>query len=90
MKASLMDAVKNNKQMLEYDTCLSINNGQSIWMRMTVTIIKTQEKVEISIVYTQIDDIMHEKETLYQLKEERKRNFEWLMSEYEGNVQIIF
>lgn len=88
MKASLMDAVKNNKQMLEYDTCLSINNGQSIWMRMTVTIIKTQEKVEISIVYTQIDDIMHEKETLYQLKEERKRNFEWLMSEYEGNVYL--
>ena len=82
IKKQIFDAYQKNQQSLECDVLIPTYDEKTIYVRMTITIQYYQgNKTVLYIMYTDINHLM--------LKiEERTNNFEWMMSEYTGNVYI--
>lgn len=81
-------AWEQGKNHAVMDIQFPINDGKKIWVRMSGTITKQDYGVIVNFSYTNIEDIMQQQKELCEITNERSDNFEWLMSEFNGNVYI--
>lgn len=88
IKNYFYDTYENKKTELEYDIKMPIKTGEFIWFRMKGTIIKGKQSDIIYIIYSNINDLMLKQEKLTSNYKEKLDNFEWMMSEYTGNIYI--
>ncbi len=90
MKNHFLEAYHHGKKSIEYHICISVNHGDPIWVIMTGILIesKENEKAIVYILYSNINELKIKQDKLYEMEKESTKNFEWLMSEYAGNVYI--
>lgn len=88
IKQVFHNTLKMEETKFEYDIKMPIKSGGFIWLRMKGTIDKNNQTDIVYIVYSNINDLMLEQEKLKNIYEERVNNFEWIMSEYTGNIYI--
>lgn len=84
------DAYSRGSKHAEYEICIPVNQGKSIWMRMTGNFVKAggADSVQVYIMYTDIHNLKLEQDALIKKAEERAQNFQWMLDEYAGNVYI--
>ncbi|EML9212676.1 diguanylate cyclase [Clostridioides difficile] len=90
MKNHFLEAYHHGKKSIEYQICISANNGDPVWVIMTGILIESQdnEKSMVYILYSKINELKIKQEELSDMEKESTENFKWMMSEYAGNVYI--
>ncbi|HBF0380753.1 TPA: diguanylate cyclase [Clostridioides difficile] len=90
MKNHFLEAYHHGEKNIEYQICISANNGDPVWVIMTGILIESQdnEKSMVYILYSKINELKIKQEELSDMEKESKENFKWMMSEYAGNVYI--
>lgn len=90
MRDYFFDVYHNGKKSGEHKTCIPINYGSNLWVIMNGILIESQEheKAIIYILYSNINELKIKQDELCEKEKESKENFEWMMSEYAGNVYI--
>lgn len=90
MKNHFLDAYHHGEKSIEYQICISANNGDPVWVIMTGILIESQdnEKSMVYILYSKINELKIKQEELSDMEKESTENFKWMMSEYAGNVYI--
>lgn len=90
MKNHFLEAYHHGEKSIEYQICISANNGDPVWVIMTGILIESQdnEKSMVYILYSKINELKIKQEELSDMEKESTENFKWMMSEYAGNVYI--
>ncbi|HBH1337989.1 TPA: diguanylate cyclase [Clostridioides difficile] len=90
MKNHFLEAYHHGEKSIEYQICISANNGYPVWVIMTGILIESQdnEKSMVYILYSKINELKIKQEELSDMEKESTENFKWMMSEYAGNVYI--
>ncbi|HBG5344306.1 TPA: diguanylate cyclase [Clostridioides difficile] len=90
MKNHFLEAYHHGENSIEYQICISSNNVDPVWVIMTGILIESQEneKAIVYILYSKINELEIKQEELSEMEKESTENFEWMMSEYAGNVYI--
>ncbi|HBH0305633.1 TPA: diguanylate cyclase [Clostridioides difficile] len=90
MKNHFLEAYHHGEKSIEYQICISANNGAPVWVIMTGILIESQdnEKSMVYILYSKINELKIKQEELSDMEKESTENFKWMMSEYAGNVYI--
>ncbi|HFL2567805.1 TPA: diguanylate cyclase [Clostridioides difficile] len=90
MKNHFLEAYHHGEKSIEYQICISANNGEPVWVIMTGILIESQdnEKSMVYILYSKINELKIKQEELSDMEKESTENFKWMMSEYAGNVYI--
>ena len=90
MKNHFLEACHHGEKSIEYQICISANNGDPVWVIMTGILIESQdnEKSMVYILYSKINELKIKQEELSDMEKESTENFKWMMSEYAGNVYI--
>lgn len=85
-----LEAYHHGEKSIEYQICISANNGDPVWVIMTGILIESQdnEKSMVYILYSKINELKIKQEELSDMEKESTENFKWMMSEYAGNVYI--
>ena len=90
MKNHFLEAYHHGEKSIEYQICISANNGDPVWVIITGILIESQdnEKSMVYILYSKINELKIKQEELSDMEKESTENFKWMMSEYAGNVYI--
>ncbi|EGT4966433.1 TPA: diguanylate cyclase [Clostridioides difficile] len=90
MKNHFLEAYHHGEKSIEYQICISANNGDPVWVIMTGILIESQDnqKSMVYILYSKINELKIKQEELSDMEKESTENFKWMMSEYAGNVYI--
>ncbi|MCC0629701.1 MULTISPECIES: diguanylate cyclase domain-containing protein [unclassified Clostridioides] len=90
MKNHFLEAYHHGKKSIEYQICISVNNGDPVWVIMNGILSESQEneKAIVYILYSNINELKIKQDELWEMEKESTDNFEWMMSEYAGNVYI--
>ncbi|WP_052511165.1 diguanylate cyclase domain-containing protein [Clostridioides difficile] len=90
MKNHFLEAYHHGEKSIEYQICISANNGDPVWVIMTGILIESQdnEKSMVYILYSKINELKIKQEELSDMEKESTENFKWMMSEDAGNVYI--
>ncbi|HGH4593071.1 TPA: diguanylate cyclase [Clostridioides difficile] len=90
MKNHFLEAYHHGEKSIEYQICISANNGDPVWVIMTGILIESQdnEKSMVYILYSKINELKIKQEELSDMEKESTENFKWMMSEYAGNIYI--
>lgn len=89
LRTQLHQLEEENKQSMECMFRLPQNENGRAWVKAAISIEINEDNQKIlTIVYHDVNDLMQVQNTLSKMNEERTKNFEWMMSEYGGNVYI--
>ncbi|MBS7008085.1 sensor domain-containing diguanylate cyclase [Anaerostipes sp.] len=84
------NAYGRGERSAEYEMQMPGNQGSLTWVKITGTFGRPDEDETgtVYLVYTDINELKLKQTELLQREEERTKNFEWMLSEYAGNVYI--
>lgn len=90
MITHFQNAYDSGHDSAAYQICMPIRNKTSVWLKASATFIAGSKDTApiVYIFYHNIHEIIEKQKEMYIKEKERKENFEWLMSEYAGNVYI--
>lgn len=88
--AFLQKEYEAGKSCAEYEICMPVNHKKPVWMKLDCTFVapKNNGIPMVYILYTDIDDFRKKEKEYYICEKEYKKNLEWMMSEYKGNIYV--
>lgn len=90
LKIQLLDTLKKGKSEVELTVKMPIKKGGFEWFRLSATITDryVDDNPVVSVVLSNVNDIVHRQDELALLYENKAECFEWMMDEYHGNIYI--
>ncbi len=89
-KTAFKEAADHNKKNIQFICCLPKKENTSCWMQIQARI--TDKSIQgdsiVEIVCLNVDETINKQQEAERVKEMKAQNFEWMMSEYVGNVYI--